>query len=186
MHGDDSAVLDPPGAQTEPEDDGLGGAPPADPPPAGDAGGDGGGTPPTPPAVLPDDAPAGDQGELPGLEMIGDRELGLKVGGRKPDSAVLKFKGCKVSLTGPKGSQFDRQDRIIVVDIWQVTGDNDQDTIETRTGEVKSTSKTQNATLCGTTRIEDYVREKLAGAEFDNQEIDKILLALDAEVPGAE
>lgn len=142
--------------------------------------------PPTPPAALPDDGGEDeDEESAEQLYLVGDRELGLKVGGRKPDSAVLKFKGGKLELLGGpdgKGSQFDRSDRFTTVDVWQVTGDNDQDTIDKLSGEVKSTSKAQNATLCGTKRIEEWLKERLVQS-FSPDEIQSVFSALDLEVP---
>lgn len=124
----------------------------------------GAGEPPTPPAALPDDGGEGeDEDSEPGsqLFLLGNRKLGIKVAGRMPDSSVLKFKGGKVAL----GGQFDRGDVISTVDVWQVTGDNDQDTIDTLTHKVKSTSKAQNATLCSTQTLGDFLALKLAEHE---------------------
>lgn len=136
-------------------------------------------TPPTPPAALPDDGEGDEDGEAGDqLFLVGDGELGLKVSGRKPDSAVLKFKGAKVDLHG----QFNRGDRITAVDVWQVTADLDQDTIDTLSGEVKSTSKAQGATLCGTKRIESWLAERLIEA-FSPDEVQSIFAALDLELP---
>lgn len=170
---DDSAVLDPPESGTEPEDDGLG-SPGGDPDP-GPEGGGSGGAPPTPPADLPDDGNGEPQDELPGLELDGERELQIKVGGRKPDASVLKLKGGSIDLKG----QFDRGDRIVAVATLQVTGNHDDDTIETHTGDVKSTSRKQKATLCGITRIDQYVSEKLAAAGWDGKDIANVLDDLD-------
>ena len=115
--------------------------------------------PPTPPAALPDDdgEPEDEEPSGPELFLFANKELGLKVSGRKPDTSVLKYKGGKIDL----GGQFDREDRFLTVDVWQVTGDNDQDTINKLSGEVKSTSKAQSATLCGTARIEDWLKARL-------------------------
>lgn len=150
-------------------------------PPAGE-----GGTPPTPPAQLPGEGGEGGQGdpdpdpdEAESLSMIGDRELGLKVGGRKPDSATLHLKGGKVELTGPKGSQFNRGDRFLTVTTLQVTGDNDQDTIVKASGEVTSTSKKQGATLCGIARLEEWLAN---GIEDPKLRVD-VFAALDLEIP---
>jgi hypothetical protein len=130
------------------EDDGLGpDAYPADPD----------GEPPTPAAELPDDDPDAEPEAEFELTIGGNRQLGLKVGGRIPDSCVLKLKGGKVELAG----QFDRGDRFLTVATLQVTGDNDQDTIDKLSGEVKSTSKAQNATLCGILRLEEYLEQHL-------------------------
>jgi hypothetical protein len=112
-----------------------------------------------PPADLPDDGAQGEEDEQPQLFVLGDKELGLKVSGRKPDSAALKLKGAKIDL----GGQFDRGDRFVAALTLQITGDNDQDTIETATGVVKSTSKAQSATVCGAGRLEDYLLMKLDG-----------------------
>jgi hypothetical protein len=152
--------------------------PPEDDPPAGAAGQ---GPPPTPPASLPDDG-AGEEEEEPESQLLlmADRQLGLRVGGRKPDSSVLKLKGGKIDLQG----QFDRGDRFLAVTTLQVTGDNDQDTIEKLSGEVKSTSKAQNATLCGITRIEEYLANRIA----DDELLNAVLAALEldpAQVPVA-
>lgn len=118
-----------------------------------------------------------DQEEGPQLSLVGGGSLGNKVGGRVPDSAVLKYKGAKVELQGQ--TQFDRGERIIAVDIWQVTGDNDQDTIDTASGDVKSTSKSQNATLCGSSRIEDYLASKIT----DRRVLEEVCEALDLATP---
>lgn len=166
----------PGGAQ--PGDDDFDPTRPVDPPqdPPGDQG-----PPPTPPAHLPDDG-GGEEEEEPESQLLlmADRELGLKVGGRKPDSSVLKLKGGKIDLQG----QFDRGDRFLAVTTLQVTGDNDQDTIEKLTGEVKSTSKAQNATLCGITRIEEYLANRIA----DDELLNAVLAALEldpAQIPAA-
>lgn len=151
-----SAVLDPAAGQQE--DDGLGNT--VD-----------NGAPPTPPADLGPEPEAEEAAEQTQLFLHGPRERGMKVGGRKPDSSTLKFKGSKVDLEG----QYDRGDRIVTVDIWQVTGDNDQDTIETATGAVKGTTKTQNATLCGTSTLGDYLALKL---EADAPELYRQLVPL--------
>lgn len=163
--------------------------------PSGDGEGDEGGAPPTPPADL---AGAGDDDEEDDQEVeaeakskdealgiIGDRELGLKVGGRKPDSATLHLKGGKIELRGPKGSQFNRGDRFLTVSTLQVTGDNDQDTIVKNSGEVTSTSKKQNATLCGISRLEDWLAERLRGFQSE-QEVEKTFEKLGLELPELE
>lgn len=153
-----------------------------DSPPSGE-----GGEPPTPPAQLPGEGEGGEEEEAeedePKLAIIGDRELGLKVGGRKPDMATLHLKGGKIELSGPKGSQFDRGDRFLTVSTLQVTADNDKDTIVKHTGEVTSTSKKQGATLCGIVRIEDWLLEKLADEPADFREM--VFKALDLEMPEA-
>lgn len=142
------------------------------------AGDEGGGTPPTPPAALPDDGQGDDEETGDQLFLMGDSELGLKVGGRKPDSAVLKFKGTKVDL----GGQFNRGDRITTVDVWQVVSSLDQDSIETLSGDVKSASRAQGATLCGTQRIEKWLHERLSQS-FGPDEVQSVFAALDLEVP---
>lgn len=128
--------------------------------------------PPTPPAQLPDDGGDEDEVEVPQLFLTGERAIGVKVGGRKPDSSVLKLKGGKIDLQG----QFDRGDRLIAVATLQVTGDNDQDTIEKASGVVKSTSKVQHATLCGFARVEEWLADKLGD---DPQFLDDVLNRLD-------
>lgn len=133
--------------------------------------------PPTPPADLPDDGTEEDEEPSDALFVLGDKELGLKVGGRKPDSSVLKFKGTKVDL----GGQFDRGDRLTTVDVWQVTGDDDEDSIDTHSGDVKSTSKAQKATLCGTKRIEQWLTERLADG-LSGEELARVFDLLDLEV----
>lgn len=142
-------------------------------PPAGEANP----TPPTPPAHLPDDRAEPDHDAAEGLQLTigGNRQLGIKVGGRKPDTSVLKLKGTKIDLDG----QFDREDRFQAVITAQVTGDNDQDTIDTLSGEVKSTSKAQSATLCGVTRLEQWLALKL---EDEKLRVD-VFAALDLEIP---
>lgn len=120
--------------------------------------------PPAPTEVDDDNTGNHHEEEQSGLFLAADYEIGHKVGGRTPDSSVLKLKGKKVELEG----QFNRGDRIMAVVTMQVTGDNDQDTIETATGEVKSTSKVQSATLCGITRLEEFIRLKMDG---ENPEI---------------
>lgn len=165
-------------AQEAGEDDGLGPDSSKQAPPVPE---DNGGAPPTPPANLPGDEPDDDDVEEDekGLRLIGDRELGLKVGGRKPDGTTLKFKGAKVDLGA---GQFDRETRIRTVDVWQVTGDNNQDTIDTASGEVKSTSKVQSATLCGTERVEKWLLDRLQDS-FDADAVKTIFTALDLELP---
>lgn len=139
-------------------------------PPPGEPGGSAGnGGPPTPPASLPGGDDDGEEeakakeaaakAEADQLSLAGFRPIGVKVGGNKPDSAVLKYKGGKLELGK---SQFDRGDRFLTVDAWQVTGDNDQDTIVKLSGEVKSTSKAQSATLCGTTMLAEWVHARLS------------------------
>lgn len=142
--------------------------------------------PPTPPANLPDEEPEDDpeaEAEVPPLGIVGNRELGLKVGGRKPDSSTLHLKGGKIELTGPKGSQFDRGDRFLTVSTLQVTGDNDQDTIVKHTGEITSASKKQSATLCGIERIEEWLLGRLVEAKIDDDEVDHIFAVLGVERP---
>lgn len=157
-----SATIERPDTSTAPaEDDGLGpvGSDPADvgqePVPAPDPEPE----PPTPAAELPGEEEDDEEGPQDQLVLVGNRELGLKVAGRKPDSSSLKMKGGKIDLSG----QYDRGDRITAVVQLQVTGDNDQDTIETATGLVKSTKKTQNATVCGIDTIGDWLALKLEG-----------------------
>ena len=102
-------------------------------------------------SAVPDPEPAE-------LVIEADGQLGMKVGGRKPDSAVLKLKGAKIDLGE---GQFDRGDRITAVVILQVTGDNDQDTIDTLSGEVKSTSKAQGATVCGINTLTEWLASRI-------------------------
>lgn len=157
-----------------PDDDGSGipgGALPqddrfdsAEPPPAAEE-------PPTPPASLPDDGD-GEEVEAPQLFVTGERQIGVKVGGRKPDTSVLKLKGTKIDL----GGQFDRGDRLITVATLQISADLDSDTIDRVSGEVKSTSKVQTATLCGFMRLEEYIADRIEDSELRN----RVLEALDA------
>lgn len=156
-----TATAPPAGAPpAEPEDDGLGAPPageqqepetPAEPPaePAGEG----------PAAELPDDGLEEDGEQIPALFLTGDYEVGTKVKGRKPDSTVLKLKGGKIDLQG----QFNREDRLLILATVQVTGDAQNDTIVKETGEVKSTSQAQSATICGVSRLEDFLRLKLEG-----------------------
>jgi hypothetical protein len=134
------------------------------------------GEPPTPAAQLPDD---GAEDEAPEFELTigGNRQLGLKVGGRMPDSCVLKLKGTKIEVAG----QFDREDRFLAVTTLQVTGDNTQDSIDKLSGEVKSTSKAQSATLCGILRLEEYLEQRLPESL-----VKPVFEALELELPGAE
>lgn len=172
------ATADPPApaSSTPPDhDDGLGG-------PKADANGAGheppeGHAPPTPPAELPDDGKP-EQQQIPELVLQGNRKLGLTVGGRKPDSNVLKLKGCKIELPG----QYDREDRFLAVTTLQVTGNNDQDTIDRLSGEVKSTSRAQGATLCGIATLEDFLRDKIEDEEL----LARLFDVLDIEVPEDE
>lgn len=113
--------------------------------------------------------PDPDSGEL---AIEADGQIGMKVGGRKPDSAILKVKGAKIDLGE---GQFNRGDRITAVTILQVTGDNDQDTINTLSGEVKSTSKAQNATVCGISRLDDWLRSQID----DPKLVDSVLKTLE-------
>lgn len=175
---------------THQEDDGLGpvddesgipgGAQPGDDgyEEAGGVGIDGQMEPPTPPADLPDDGTEEDEEPSDALFVLGDKELGLKVGGRKPDSSVLKLKGGKIDLNG----QFDRGDRFLTVTTLQVTADLDADTIETWSGDVKSTSKAQTATLCGITRLEEYLAERLRGS-LSEEDVARVFDVLDLEMP---
>lgn len=170
-------------AEEKAEDDGLGdgsgipgGAQPGDdgyiePPESGRP------APPTPAAELPGDG--ADEDAPPEFELTigGNRQLGLKVGGRLPDSCVLKLKGTKVEVAG----QFDREDRFLAVTTLQVTGDNTNDTINKLTGEVKSTSKAQAATLCGIRRLEEYLAERLPESL-----VGPVFEALELELPEAE
>lgn len=188
----------------EPEDDGLGGphdtrpGPLVDDPnseantgvPGGRQPGDDGYVPPLPEATPPTDdlpptpaadLPVGDskaeeEQEAPQLFLTGSKSIGVKVGGRKPDSSVLKYKAGKLELGK---SQFDREDRFLTVDVWQVTGDNDQDTINKVSGEVRSTSKAQSATLCGTTRLEEWLAAKIE----DRKLLEEVCGALDLDFP---
>lgn len=144
----------------------------------------GNGEPPTPAAKLPEgEGGAEDEEEPDKLAITGDRELGLKVGGRKPDSATLHLKGGKIELTGPKGSQFDRGDRFLTVSTLQVTGDDDKDTIVKHSGEVTSTSKKQVATLCGIVRLEEWVQSRVEGKQLTAEQVDWLwdVLELDPE-----
>ncbi len=159
-----------------PDPDGAGGEGPEDetPPEPGAE------EPPTPPADLPAD-PAGEaeeQNPLFELSLPGDRELGLKVSGNKPEVCVLKIKGAKIDVAG----QFDRGDRFPIVQIVQVTGDNDQDTIDTLSGNVKSTSKEQKATVCGALRLEDYLKQQIGDPELR----EKVFVELDLTIPEDE
>lgn len=158
----------------QPGDDGyVGPTPEGEPPPLAAVADQ----PPTPPANLPDDAGDPDaEEEAPQLFVTGERQIGVKVGGRKPDSSVLKLKGGKIDLQG----QFDRGDRFIAVATLQIVGDNDQDTIDKQSGEVKSTSKAQSATLCGFARIEEYIVDRIEDPALRNQ----VLEALDLELGG--
>lgn len=113
-------------------------------------------SPPTPPADLPNDGDAEEEKD-PLLFLLGNKQLGVKVGGRKPDASVLKVKGGKIELEG----QFDRGDRFPAVFDLQVTGDGDRDSIELETGTIKSTRKTQEATVCGTSTLAAYLARKL-------------------------
>lgn len=175
---DDAALEEELAAERGSDDDGLGpaGEQPPDPdPPAPAAAAGGEAEPPTPPAKLPDDGDDDPEDAAPQLFLMGNRQLGVKVGGKKPESSVLKFKGGKVDLDG----QFDLEDRITTVDIWQVTGDNDQHTIEKATGAVKSASKAQNATLCATAKLEDWLAERLEDPEL----IAIVFARLELDVP---
>lgn len=147
--------------------------PDGDDPPSGS----GGDQPPTPPAALPDDGDGDEESEAQ-LFLIGDRQLGVKVGGKKPESSVLKFKGSKVDLSG----QFDLGQRVLTVDLWQVTGDKNQHTIEKASGAVKASSKVQSATLCSTAKIEDWLAERLE----DPALIATVFARLELDVPGDE
>lgn len=103
-------------------------------------------------SAVPDPEPAE-------LAVEADGQLGMKVGGRKPDSAVLKLKGAKIDLGE---GQFNRGDRITTVVTLQVVGDNDQDTIDRLSGEVKSTSKAQSATVCGIATLEAWLNAQVS------------------------
>ncbi len=166
MDNGSSAVMDPPVQEptsTEPgEDDGLGpvGSDPGSVvDPLTQTGEDPPAEPPTPAAELPAEEEDEDPEPENQLFLLGNKELGLKVSGRKPDSSSLKIKGGKIDLSG----QYNREDRITAVVQLQVTSDNDQDTIETATGLVKSTKKTQMATICGIDTIADWLALKLEG-----------------------
>lgn len=122
--------------------------------------------PPTPPAAAPDDDEVEETSPL--LHLLGNKELGLKVGGRKPDSAVLKIKGGKIALDG----QFDLEDRFPAVFDLQITGDGTKHGIETATGTVKSSRKDQEATICGTATVADWLALRLE----HNQELLSVVL----------
>lgn len=116
-------------------------------------------TPPTPPAALPDDGQdEEDQADPEPLNfLLGNRKLGVKVGGFKPDSSILKIKGGKIDLDG----QFDMADRFPAVFTLQVTGNLDRHGIELDTGSVKSQKRAQEATICGTSTLPEYLASKL-------------------------
>ncbi len=135
---------------TDEEDDGSGipgGAQPGDdgykgPPEDADL-------PPTPPADLPDDGYE-EAVEPEGIVLDGDHsQLSLKVGGAKPQTCVLKVKGAKIDVSG----EWRKGDRFEVALMLQITGDHVDDSIDTLSGEVKSTGKAQLATICGARRI---------------------------------
>jgi len=116
-------------------------------------------TPPKPPANLPDEG-AGDQEEERPLNfLLGHKELGLKVSGFKPDSSTLKVKGGKIDL----GGQFDMGERFPAVFILQVTGNGDKHSIERDTGRIKSQKRTQEADICGTSTLSEFLAAKLEG-----------------------
>lgn len=116
-------------------------------------------TPPTPPANLPVDQGAEEEGsKTPLMYLLGNKQLGVKVSGRAPDSSILKIKGGKIEL----GGQFDRGDRLPTVFEIQVTGSSDDDAIDTESGTVKSTRRTQRATVCATSTLAEYLSTKLA------------------------
>jgi hypothetical protein len=141
-------------------------------------GDDGAATPPTPPADLgnrePDPQP--DDEVQDGLFLAGDYEIGKKVGGRRPDGAVLKLKGTKIELGE---SQFNRGDRLVTALTVQVTGDNDQDTIDKLSGTVKSTSKAQSATVCMAARLEEFLASKI----IDDDLLAKVCFEADLPLP---
>lgn len=116
-------------------------------------------TPPTPPAALPDDGQDEDddiEGD-PLRFLVGNRKLGVKVGGFKPDASVLKIKGGKIDLEG----QYDMGDRFPAVFDLQVTGNNDRHSIELDTGTIKAQNRAQEATICRTTSLPLYLESKL-------------------------
>lgn len=133
-------------------------------------------TPPTPPADLPDDGAGDDEEKDPLNFLLGHKELGLKVSGFKPDSSVLKIKGGKIDLAG----QFDLGERFPVVFDLQVTGNLDRHAIELESGAIKSQKRAQEATICGTTTLSEFLAKKLEGhEELLNTVLD--LIGLDGE-----
>lgn len=114
------------------------------------------GDPPTPPAALPEDE--GDEDERdPLLHLLGNRKLGVKVGGFKPDSTVLKIKGGAIDVDG----QFDMGDRFPAVFDLQVTGNLDRHSIELESGTIKASKRAQEATICGTTTLEIFLERHI-------------------------
>lgn len=137
-----------------------------------------GSTPPTPPADLgrePDPQPD-DLAPEDGLFLTGPYEVGTKVKGNKPEGAVLKLKGGKVELGK---SQFNRGERFPVLAIVQVTGDNDQDTIDKLSGDVKSTSKAQSATVCQTALLQEFLASQIE----DDQLVARVCVELGLPMP---
>jgi hypothetical protein len=134
-----------------------------------------GATPPTPPAALPDDGEDEEEEKDPLLFLLGHKQLGVKVGGFKPDTCILKIKGGKIDVDG----QFDLGDRFPAVFTLQVTGNGDRHSIELETGTIKSQNRAQEATVCGTATLATYLQRKL---EDDHPELlAQVLSALGTE-----
>lgn len=169
---DDGLAPDPGNTRLPDPDDGL------SRPNYGDGGADdaegGAQQPPTPPADLPEDGDDEEEKD-PLLFLLGHKQLGVKVGGFKPDSNVLKIKGGKIDLEG----QFDLGERFPAVFDLQVTGNLQRHGIELETGTIKSQTQSQEATVCGTTTLPVYLERKL-GADHPELLAD-VLRALGVE-----
>lgn len=137
------------------------------------------GVPPTPPAHLPDDG--GDEPEEekePLLFLLGHKQLGVKVGGFKPDSSTLAIEGGKIDLAG----QFDLGERFPAVFTLQVTGNLDRHSIERDSGTVKGQKRKQEATVCGTATLASWLAMQL---EVEHPELlGQVLSALDLAAEG--
>lgn len=104
---------------------------------------------PTPPADLPEDEDTGDE-EAEGLVLDGDHQLSLTIGGAKPTSSVLKLKGGSLELDG----EFRKGSRLRVTLDLRVGAVKIEDTVDSGSGEVKSTKRTQWATIEGVQRVD--------------------------------
>lgn len=135
-------------------------------------------SPPTPPADLgrePDPQPD-DEDAQPGLFLVGPYAVDKKPKARKPDGAKLKIKMVKADLGQ---SAYGRGDVICVTSLVQVTGDHEDDSIETQTGAVHSTSREQKATTLTIAGTEEWLASKIE----DDDLLARVCIECDLDLP---
>jgi hypothetical protein len=105
----------------------------------------------------PPEEPAADlEGEdaqeqaIPELEVEGDGQLSLKIGGRKPDSAEVKLRGGSIKV--PKG-QYEKGDVLNFLVKVRCTEIHAVDKIDNSTGEVVETVRRQIFKIQGVERV---------------------------------